>query len=97
MPWPTVVHLVESPILCLCSPKLRILNVAFCHNLSEGKIISCLQQCGLRTLNVTHCRGVSLQVCEDVVYVRLGGKGQWRVFPSACASNGSTVACEQWM
>lgn len=43
------------------SPRLQALNVAFCHNLSEAKIVTCLQQCRLKTLNVTHCRGVSLQ------------------------------------
>jgi hypothetical protein len=43
------------------SPNLKSLNVAFCHNLSEAKIVACLQHCRLHTLNVTHCRGISHQ------------------------------------
>ena len=52
---------LRSPASCLSpmvfpdtlhSPHLKALNVGFCHHLSEAKIISCLQQCRLHTLNV---------------------------------------------
>ena len=52
--------------LILYSVNLKDLNLAFCHNLSESKIMSCLQQRRLRLLNVSHCRGVSLQTRSEV-------------------------------
>lgn len=57
----TLITDVALEALIQYSPNLKILNVAFCHNLSEAKIVGCLQHCRLHTLNVTQCRGISHQ------------------------------------
>ena len=57
----TLITDVALEALIQYSPNLKSLNVAFCHNLSEARIVGCLQHCRLHTLNVTQCRGISHQ------------------------------------